>query len=69
MNKIKPCPFCGGEPKFRVDYGSFGYTPNVIHLICNGCGVDMKKIDDCEGLRSRTEEYKLDLINMWNRRI
>ncbi len=62
--EIKKCPFCGKEPRFYINYGSHGYTPNVYYLKCE-CGVEMKLIDD---FRNSDKECKDMLIKKWNNR-
>ena len=53
--KLKPCPFCGGEADIRKPATSFGLT----RIKCNGCGA----FAAFQGRRTRgiPAEY-------WNRR-
>lgn len=60
--KIEKCPFCGKEPEFYIDYGSYGYSPNVYHLECE-CGAGMNLVDD---FRNSDKECKDMLIKRWN---
>lgn len=56
--EIKPCPFCGGEPRVLIADVSSGSIPNIcIHLSCKKCNLTMKGNQD---------EYIL--CDMWNRR-
>lgn len=64
MIEIEKCPFCGKEPKFYINYGSYGYKPNVYHLECE-CGAGMKMIDD---FNVSDKECKDTLIKRWNSR-
>ena len=66
MNKIKPCPFCGGEPSFEIDYGCYGYTPNVYRIECDDCGAYFSLVDD---FHNSEEENEAELIKRWNRRV
>ena len=69
MEKLKPCPFCGGDPKTRVDY-----LYNVCELIlrfsveCN-CGVKRtltKKV--CSDSFDKYIKIMDETIELWNRR-
>lgn len=62
--KIKKCPFCSKEPQIYVNYGSYGYTPNVYHIKCQ-CGAEMKLVDD---FCNSQDECKNRLIERWNER-
>lgn len=64
--KIKRCPFCGGESiDFDIDYGNYGYTPNIYHIECE-CGASMTLVDD---FKKSNEECRDELIKRWNKRI
>lgn len=48
MEKLKPCPFCGGEAEIRYtgnNSGIYGYTSNIIMkshpglVMCRGCHI------------------------------
>lgn len=69
LDKLKPCPFCGGEANAycrKGRYGIFGY------IACEYCGVETRKkklnaysVDD-PGI---FEQYAFEeLVVMWNRR-
>lgn len=56
MDKLKPCPFCGGEAELEYEVDPFGYE--VSHFIhCHGCGMTCF-------INGTTEED----IAAWNRR-
>ncbi len=69
MSELRPCPFCGQIPKFRITHGSFGYSPSVIHLECRNCNVDMSKCDNFNGGKDHTDEIKIELVERWNKRV
>ena len=56
--KLKPCPFCGGEAELVI-YGEFsGLSPD---LFCTKCPARMRcREDDTESIEK--------LIKAWNRR-
>lgn len=56
-NKLKPCPFCGGEG-VHLDK-AYSYFRDIV-IYCEGCDM-VFTLDDC----STTEE---DIANAWNRR-
>lgn len=64
MEIIKKCPFCGKEPQFYFNCGTFGYTPNMYTIKCQ-CGAEMKLIDNFCNL---IDECKYKLIEKWNER-
>lgn len=66
MSELRPCPFCGGEPSFKTEYGCYGYTPNVYQIGCDNCGVYFSLVDD---FHNSEAENKAELIKMWNRRV
>ena len=61
MDKLKPCPFCGGEARVR-EFRTYkeechGIMPKY-YIQCNLCTVD----------RPQTHWDKRDAIAEWNRR-
>lgn len=40
--KLKPCPFCGGEPIEFVHKEGFNKTDYSAHIVCRGCGASTK---------------------------
>ena len=58
MDKLKPCPFCGGKAYVRthIYYGGFSHTYCVQ---CHICGAQGSQFYDTEK----------DAIEAWNRRI
>lgn len=56
MDKLKPCPFCGGGVRFDNDYNYF--RDNMIY--CDGCDM-VFTLDDC----SASDD---DVVRAWNRR-
>ena len=67
MEKLKPCPFCGGEATAYAD------NYHKIAVICNGCGVKLGIKLECgvELIDGWTAEFEdLDAaIEAWNRRV
>lgn len=60
MDKLKPCPFCGG--KVSVTYNSCSKSYNFWHKSKNCAAVEPIRFDGCK-LKSLNEA-----IDAWNRR-
>lgn len=56
MDKLKPCPFCGGEAKTGTTL--FGIRSGLIFVYCKKCYAS--------SLDYKTKE---DAIEAWNRRV
>lgn len=56
MDDLKPCPFCGGEAKYKVIYGFHGYSETEYIVTCKRCGATM------------TKDVETGVIDAWNRR-
>lgn len=77
MAELKPCPFCGSEAKFMVEYGyktinSRGWE---FAIKCTKCGTSTPKTDyrvECDltgaGAISIVEDDRREAIEAWNRR-
>jgi Lar family restriction alleviation protein len=62
MNKLKPCPFCGGEAKIKTGEEGNNYAGWVFeYAICIECESMGKKI-------SKSLKSKEQAINAWNAR-
>lgn len=59
MSKLKPCPFCGGEPRIRHGKYSTG-GGDVIRTVCVYC-------DNC-GCNTEYSYHGEDKIKLWNTR-
>lgn len=59
MNKLKPCPLCGGYAKVRK-YGT------AYAVQCNDCGVTTRKIYRNGGVSPCVVQNMV--IDLWNRR-
>jgi len=70
MEKLKTCPFCGEDVSFSYNAGSYGYTPNTIHIKC--CSVHMTEVsikwEQGKGTFSIEDQAKIDLTKRWNTR-
>lgn len=69
MDKLKPCPFCDGEPKVYVCDGSGSYYANIGTAVFYGREMTHKLIR-CPKCGVRTKAYLTDrgVFNGWNRR-
>ena len=56
MDKLKPCPFCGGDVHFDRSYS---YFRDVV-VYCDGCDM-VVTLDDCAASDD-------DIVRAWNRR-
>lgn len=66
-NELKPCPFCGGEAKFRhIGKGTYKNELGVL-VRCKSCGASTE-IYYPLGWTSY-EERKRSVIEKWNRRV
>ena len=77
MNKLKPCPFCGGEAefitksKFTRGVGVVGYT---FVIECRSCGVSLPKTYTTEFSLNKNGEFTPNrdereiAVDLWNRR-
>lgn len=61
MDKLKPCPFCGGEAMVEEAVVRKGYEATVV---CTGCLVDMPTIT-----YDTPEEAYGTAVKAWNRRV
>ncbi len=64
MSNLKPCPFCGKEPRFDKCEGTYGYTPNRYFIKCE-CGAEMVITNY---YTKSTAECGNELISRWNSR-
>lgn len=61
MPKLKPCPFCGGEAKIRVNNSTLN-----TQAMCMKCNVIMKK--SFKGDRKIKELLENLISDEWNKR-
>ena len=59
MEKLKPCPFCGGDALLARDYAGFGAT----YIKCKKCGLESIRFIKSFEVASDDEAVKF-----WNRR-
>lgn len=62
MNKIKPCPFCGGKAVPYMFNGNYGYTSDRYGIECTHCGAT---IEMSSGYANLSET----VAKAWNRRV
>ena len=55
--KLKPCPFCGGEPQLVQGYGAYSFT---WYVECHG--------EDCAVTPDTSGHGRDNAIARWNRR-
>lgn len=69
MDKLKPCPFCGGEPKVKVCDGSGTFYADIGTETLYGRKMTHCLIR-CERCHVKTQPYltRRGLFNAWNRR-
>ena len=61
MDKLKPCPFCGGEAKIKVSASTLSGR-----VVCDACDVTMKKrFAGNKRIELLIEEL---ICDAWNRR-
>lgn len=63
--KLKPCPFCGGEPKLVFEERSFDYAPDLNFVRCTECG-SRGKVYHSNLIDEAGSGYSA--IKAWNRR-
>lgn len=63
MDKLKPCPFCGGKAKF-IDLGIEGEFHDW-DVECAECGIVMM----CPGREGGDVTTKKEAVAAWNRRV
>ena len=61
MDKLKPCPFCGGEAHLFVNDG--------IRVICPKCGATTKCLIDTMTANGVSGNATKAVIEAWNRRV
>lgn len=71
MDRLKPCPFCGGEAKTGVSYIKCGGDELILRasVYCDACGVGKSVTFDamCMPFENFTEQFNA-VAEMWNRR-
>lgn len=64
-NKLKPCPFCGGEVDFEYKENYSAYT--FWRIVCDKCGCGTWCDDNGFGYEDDLGKQKA--IEDWNRRV
>lgn len=66
MDKLKPCPFCGGEAYYRKPEHLKGTAFDIMRIECKKCGAAPYAVEVYE---FDTEADKKEAIaRFWNRR-
>ena len=71
MEKLKPCPFCGGEAKTIVDYNQCGGNELIMsaYVQCSVCGIYQRvKFDAYQKEFSDFINVFERAISLWNQR-
>lgn len=79
--ELKPCPFCGGEPKFSTSSGDRqGPGSSTVHCtVCNAksgyptkqlmrCAAHSTDITKCQTLEDAIEKHDSEAVELWNNR-
>ncbi len=56
MEKLKPCPFCGGKAEMLID--EYSVSRKEYLVACT----------ECDGMVERWRETKEEAVEQWNRR-
>ena len=71
MEKLKPCPFCGGKPYLETHHRAFikAKTTRVAFVRCRECEARTQRFELTDfGRTSYSEEASKKAIEAWNRR-
>lgn len=68
MNDLKPCPFCGGEPKIFVCDGSGSFWNSIETPVLAGLDHFLIRCTKC-GIRTKAYLTNRGVYNAWNRRV
>lgn len=71
MDKLKPCPFCGGEAKTIVDYNKCSGNELILsaYVQCSTCGIYQKiQFDAMNKPFYEFEDAFTRAIFLWNQR-
>lgn len=66
MDKLLPCPFCGGEVRWCGDDPTDKHDCHQIH--CDGCGAQFDYCPDHQIGAETLEELRDEVANIWNAR-
>lgn len=62
IDKLKPCPFCGGEARVNERYRGGTANRKMYWISCSACGISQQH-DNTSGYR-----YQSKAIDRWNTR-
>lgn len=70
MTKLKPCPFCGGEPSTSFGSVPLSFSGYYYSISCKKCGVKLKREIDAFtiGEKEAKKQLKKQVEILWNRR-
>lgn len=65
MSELKPCPFCGGDPRIDTEYDMDGFG-NFHKVECRKCGASSKAHFCTQG--NECHQYYQEVREDWNTR-
>lgn len=68
--KLKPCPFCGGEPKTSFGSVPMSFSGYYYSIYCENCDISLeKRMDGFKiGMEKAKERLKQQVETLWNTR-
>ena len=70
--KLRPCPFCGSDAKFKSTYNSDESMTILFDIVCSGCGIRLPHFGELRvklwdsGIFEITKDERSKLIREWN---
>lgn len=70
MTKLKPCPFCGGEPSTSFGSVPMSFSGYYYSIFCEKCGIEVEKRIDAFmiGKERAKEQLEKQVETLWNTR-
>ncbi|TWU51437.1 Lar family restriction alleviation protein [Rubripirellula reticaptiva] len=69
---VMPCPFCGSSVQMTFKQGDWGYTPNMVGIRCELCGIGFaEQAEEWKqgvGTYSIREQAEAKVLEKWNTR-
>lgn len=67
--KLKPCPFCGGEADAEIVVGKTEVSTGIgFRVCCPKCRIERSSFTRCVISFEEAEIFKQEVIEAWNRR-